>query len=268
MASLAGRRRRPLALVCALLMVAWGAASIASLVVQFTNYNDFGWPDQDADGQVWAYVVLYLAAAGAGAWVAVWGLFGLAWRPPLHLGVLSLLVAVAVEVTANIVQVNYFSDLGASVSLSDQAEWYVDRVTFDTGGTVGSEGRAFATALPLMTAVLPLLTWLVVLFSGAGRKGRPAPAYGRPVHPQQQYAQPQQPHQQPHQQPQQQPQQQPPPPTPPPYVLPPEPYVAPPAPDPPTLRYPTVPPERPVRADPPPPPDRPTTPYPAPPKDS
>ncbi len=221
MASPAGRRLRPVAVICALLMVAWGAASIACLVVQFMNYDDFGWPDENADGEVWTYVVLYLAAAASGAWVAVWGLFGLAWRPPLHLGGLTLLVAVGLEVAANVVQVNYFSDLGLPVDLGDQADSYVDRITFDSRGP--NEGRAFLTALPLTTAVLPLLAWLVVLFSGAGRKRKPTPyntAYGQP----QQYQQPQ-PYQP--QQPQQPPQQQP---TPAPFVPPaqppPQPRVA------------------------------------------
>ena len=221
MASPTGRRLRPLAVVCALLMIAWGAASIASLVVQIMSYNEFGWPDENSDGEVWGYVILYLAAAASGAWVAVWGLFGLAWRPPLHLGGLALLVAIGVEVTANVVQVSYFSDLGVPVDLGDQVESYVERVTFDTGAVDG-EGRAFFTALPLTTAVLPLLTWLVVLFSGAGRKRKPTPfhpAYAQP----QQYQQPQQAYQQqPYQpaQPYQQPYQ---PPTPPPYVPPPPP---------------------------------------------
>ncbi|WP_245993695.1 hypothetical protein [Nocardioides immobilis] len=284
MAASAGRRLRPLAVVCALLMVAWGAASIASLVVQIMNYDEFGWPDENADGEIWAYVVLYLAAAASGAWVAVWGLFGLAWRPPLHLGAVALLVAIGVEVTANVVQVSYFSDLGAPVNLGDQAEGYVDRITFDTGVAV-SEGRAFLTALPLMTAFLPLLAWLVVLVSGAGRKRRFAPQYGQPQYGQPQYGQPQYGHPQygqpqyaapygqvyPHQ-PAYQPQHAHPPPQhyppqPPAYRLPQEPaYQAPP--DPPRHKWGAVPPvlpERPaaVRPTPPPqqPPDQETLPY-------
>ena len=165
------------------------------------NYDDFGWPDENADGEIWTYVVLYLAAAASGAWVAVWGLFGLAWRPPLHLGGLALLVAVGLEVAANVVQVNYFSDLGLPVDLGDQADSYVDRITFESRGP--NEGRAYPHRAAADTAVLPLLAWLVVLFSGAGRKRKPTPyntAYAQP----QQYQQPQQPYHQPQQpQPQQ-----------------------------------------------------------------
>lgn len=250
MASPAGRRLRPVAVICALLMVAWGAASIACLVVQLMNYDDFGWPDENADGEVWTYVALYLAAAASGAWVAVWGLFGLAWRPPLHLGGLTLLVAVGLEVAANVVQVSYFSDLGLPVDLGDQADSYVDRITFESRGL--NEGRAFLTALPLTTAVLPLLAWLVVLFTGAGRKRKPTPyntAYGQPQQYQQQPYQPQQPPQQPQ----------------PPAQPPPQPRVAW------QQAPPVVPRQRPARTSPPspaPPPDQQTRPYPGPPHDS
>jgi|GEM_PF-6630837 len=236
MASPAGRRLRPLAVVCALLMIAWGAASIASLVAQIMNFNEFGWPDENTEGEVWTYVVLYLAAAASGAWVAVWGLFGLAWRPPLHLGAVAVLVAIGVEVAANVVQVSYFSDLGASVDLGDQAEGYVERVTFDTGFAV-NEGRAFLTALPLTTAVLPLLAWLVVLFSGAGRKRSFAPQQAAPGYPHQQPQHPQPQHQQ-HQQPQ--------------YQQPPQPVYPPPPP--PAYERPTPPPPPPKPPQPPQPP--------------
>jgi hypothetical protein len=229
------------AVVCALLMVAWGAASIACLVVQLMNYDDFGWPDENADGEVWTYVVLYLVAAASGAWVAVWGLFGLAWRPPLHLGGLALLVAVGFEVAANVVQVNYFSDLGLPVDLGDQVDSYVDRITFESGGP--NEGRAFLTALPLMTAVLPLLAWLVVLFSGAGRKRKPTP-YNTAYAPPQQYQ----------------------PPTPAPFVPPAQP------PPQPRVAWQQAPPvvtrQRPAPPSPPPPPDQQTRPFPGPPHDS
>ncbi len=264
MAASAGRRLRPLAVFCALLMVAWGAASIASLVVQIMNYDEFGWPDENADGEIWAYVVLYLAAAASGAWVAVWGLFGLAWRPPLHLGAVALLVAIGVEVTANVVQVSYFSDLGAPVDLGDQAEGYVDRITFDTGVAV-SEGRAFLTALPLMTAFLPLLAWLVVLFSGAGRKRRLAPQYGQPqyaaphgqAYPHQPAYQPQHAYPQPQHYPQQPPAY---PQQPPAYPQPQRQPAYQPPPDPPRHKWGAVPPvlpERPAVARPTPPPQQP-----------
>lgn len=239
MATSAGRRLRPLAVGCALLMVAWGAASIASLVVQIMNYNDFGWPSEDADREVWTYIVLFLAAAASGAWVAVWGLFGLAWRPPLHVGALALLVAVAVEVAANLVQTSYFSDLGVPVSFGDRVDWYLDRLTFDTGAGSG-EVRAFLTALPLVTAVLPLLAWLGVLFTGAGRKRRTGPAYPQQAAPVLQPAPPQAP---------------PPPPPPPPPTAPPTPPSADPSGRP-------VPPDRPRG------PDEPTLRLPAPPRDS
>ena len=89
MASPAGRRLRPLAVVCALLLVLWGLASAGSLIAQIMDLNDNGWPDENADGEIFGWIILYLSAAASGCWVAVWGLFGLAFRPPLHFAVLA-----------------------------------------------------------------------------------------------------------------------------------------------------------------------------------
>ncbi|WP_183093463.1 hypothetical protein [Nocardioides stalactiti] len=198
MATAGGRKLRPLALVCALLFVLWGAASAGSLVAQLQLLDEFGWPDENADGEIWAWTILYLSAAASGCWVALWGLFGLAWRPPLHFGVLALLVAFGTEVSANLVQASYLGEAIPSWDFSDQLQWYGDRVTFESNllGT-GDETQAFFIALPFVTAILPLLCYLVVLFSGAGRKRKgvhvqyvqapqqyAAPAYQQPYPPQ------------------------------------------------------------------------------------
>lgn len=216
MASPWGRRLRPLAVLCALVLVLWGIVSAVALVEQIRLYNEFGWPDEDADGEVLAWTWLYLAAAASGCWVAVWGLCGLAWRPPLHLGILALVVAVGLEVAANLVQADYYAQLEPSWSFGDQLEGYGDRVTFDTAGLTGEwETASFFIALPLVTAVVPLALWLLVLVTGAGRKRR-AP-YGAAYAPQpypQPYQQPAYPQQ--YQQPQYQPQPYPPPAPPPP----------------------------------------------------
>ena len=213
MASPWGRRLRPLAVLCALVLVLWGILSAVALVEQLRVLDEFGWPDENADGEVWAWTWLYLAAAASGCWVAVWGLFGLGWRPPLHLGILALVVAVGLEVAANAVQASYFEKIDSSWSFADQLEGYGDRVTFDTVGLAGEwETASFFIALPLVTAALPFALWLVVLFSGAGRKRRAPYGAGYP----QQYPQPyqqqpyqQQPYQQPYRQQAQQPYQQP-----------------------------------------------------------
>lgn len=192
-----GRKLRPLAIVCALLMVLWGLASAASLVMQILNHNEFGWPDEDAPGEVIAYTWLFLAAAASGCWVGIWGLFGLAWRPPLHFGAISLVVAVALEIAANLVLTSYLTDLGTGRSFGDQMEFYLDRATFQVEGLEGEyETRGFFIALPLVTAVFPLIAYLVTLFTGAGRKRR-SPSYGATA---------QQPQHHPQHQPQHQPQ--------------------------------------------------------------
>jgi len=193
MGSPGGRRLRPLAVLCALFLVLWGIASAGSLIAQISELNDSGWPDENADGEIFAWILLYLSAAASGCWVGVWGLFGLAWRPPLHLGVLALVVAVGLEVAANVVQANYLGELDRTWSFADQLQWYGDRVTFQADAlTDDQQTREFFVALPLVTAVVPFLGWLVVLFSGAGRKRRFAPQYGAPAYPpQQQYPQPQ-----------------------------------------------------------------------------
>ncbi len=232
MAAPAGRRLRPLAVVCALLMVVWGLVSAGSLVAQIMELNDTGWPDENADGEIFGWIFLYLSAASSGCWVAMWGLFGLAFRPPLHLGALALVVAIALEMVANVVQANYIGDkIDTGWSFSDQLGWYGDRVTFQSDGLVGDgETRGFFVALPLVTAFVPLVAWLVVLFSGAGRKQRfvhhaapyplqypqpyppayphqyPQQPYPQQPYPQQPYAQPQYPQQPYQQQPYAQPQ--------------------------------------------------------------
>lgn len=190
MAAPAGRRLRPLAVLCALLLVLWGLASAGALVAQIMENNEFGWPGENADGAVFGWTFLYLSAASSGIFVALWGLFGLAFRPPLHLGVLALLVAVGLEIAANAVQAGYIADnIDPSWSFGDQLGWYGDRITFDTPGLTGdSETRGFFIALPLVTASVPLAAWLVVLFSGAGRKRRLV-QYAAAPYPQQ-YAQP------------------------------------------------------------------------------
>lgn len=199
-----GRRLRPLAVICALLFVLWGAASAGSLVAQIQELNEYGWPDENSDGEVVAWTALYLSAAASGCWVAMWGLLGLAWRPPLHFGFLALLVAVALEVAANLVQADYIADLsGPAWGFGDQMRWYGDRVTFQSNDLyLDQETAGFFIALPLVTAALPFLAYLVALLSGAGRKRRFAPAYGRPNPPGPYQQQPyHQPYQQPYQQP-------------------------------------------------------------------
>ena len=204
MASPTGRRLRPLAVVCALLLVLWGLASAGSLIAQIMDLNDTGWPDENADGEIFGWIILYLSAAASGCWVAVWGLFGLAFRPPLHFAVLSLVVAVALEIVANVVQAGYIGEIDPRWSFGDQLGWYGDRVTFQADGVTGeAETRQFFIALPLVTASVPLAAWLIVIFSGAGRKRRPAPyaaaypqQYAQPYPPQQyqqRYPQPQYP---------------------------------------------------------------------------
>lgn len=178
-----GRRLRPLAVLCALLLVAWGAASAGSLVAQVKDWNDIldAVDNFDSlDGQYVLSLWLFILAASSGCWVALWGLFGLGWRPPLHLGILALVVAVGLEIAANVVQANYISDLTGSGSFGDQLQSYLDRVTFSADGIPARlEARAFFEALPLVTAVLPLLCWMAVLVTGAGTK-RTAYAYGAP----------------------------------------------------------------------------------------
>jgi hypothetical protein len=189
MASPWGRRLRPLAVLCALVLVFWGVASAGSLIAQIVELNEYGWPDENADGEVWAWIWLYLLAASSGCWVGLWGLFGLGWRPPLHLGILALFVAVGLEVGANLVQANYVAQLDRSWSFADQLGWYGDRITFQADGLTGDrETTGFFIALPLVTAWLPLAAWFVVVVSGAGRKVQPQ--YGAPAYPQYGYQQP------------------------------------------------------------------------------
>jgi hypothetical protein len=180
--------------LCALLLVAWGAASAGSLIAQIQDWNDIvdAYDSFDAlDTQVVVSLWFFILAAASGCWVGMWGLLGLGWRPPLHLGILALVVAVALEITADVVQVDY---VGGSWTLGDQLKQYLDRVTFSADGVPADlETRAFFEALPLVTAVGPLLCWVAVLVSGAGKK---RPAYSQP------YAQP---HQQPYYAPPQQP---------------------------------------------------------------
>ncbi len=244
-------------MICALLFVLWGAASAGSLVVQIQELNEYGWPDENSDGEVVAWTTLYLSAAASGCWVAIWGLFGLAWRPPLHFGFLALLVAVALEVAGNLVQADYIADLsGRAWGFGDQMQWYGDRVTFQSNDLyLDQETAGFFIALPLVTAVLPVVAYLVALLSGAGRKRRIAPAYSQQAYPPQAYPQQQQAYQPP---PQQQAYQ----PPPPAYQPPPQPPPQPPQPRVPWQQVPpVVPPARPApppRAD---PPDQETLPY-------
>ncbi len=191
MASPGGRRLRPLAVLCALVLVLWGLASAGSLVAQIVELNEYGWPDEDADGEIWAWTWLYLLAASSGCWVGLWGLFGLAWRPPLHLGILALVVALGFEIGANLVQADYIAQLDRSWSFADQLSWYGDRITFQADGLAGDgETTGFFIALPLVTAWLPIAAWFAVVVSGAGRKIRPAPQFGGPAYPQPGYRQP------------------------------------------------------------------------------
>ncbi|WP_322938307.1 hypothetical protein [Nocardioides bizhenqiangii] len=188
MANPGDRKLRPLAIVCALLMILWGLASAVALVMHVLNLNDFGWPDEDSPGEVLAYTWLFLVANVIGLFVGVWGLLALKWRPPLHLAALALVVAVAMELVANLVLVNYFKDFDPASSFGNQMEFYLDRVTFDVEAAEAKyETRAFFLALPLVTALLPLVVYLVALFTGAGRKVK-QPAYGAapsaPQHPQ------------------------------------------------------------------------------------
>lgn len=175
-----GRRLRPIAALCGLLMVLWGIASAASLVVQVQDLNDLGWPDESSDGEVVAWTFLYLGAATCGCWVAMWGLFGLGWRPPLHLGTVALLLAVGLEVGGNLVQAGYIHQLDASWSFADQLRAYLDGVTGQTDPPPGiSEGRLFLRSVAFVTWPVVLLWWMLVLVTGAGRKVRGV-AYGRP----------------------------------------------------------------------------------------
>ena len=178
-----GRRLRPLAVLCALLLVAWGLASAGSLVAQIKDWKDIVDAVDNFDSLDGQYVLslwLFILGAASGCWVALWGLFGLGWRPPLHLGILALVVAVGLEIAANAVQASYLSDLTGSGSFGDQLGSYFDRVTFSADGIPARlEARAFFEALPLVTAVFPFVCWLAVLVTGAGKK-RPAYGYGAP----------------------------------------------------------------------------------------
>lgn len=188
MGSPGGRRLRPLAVLCGLLLVAWGVASAGSLIAQIQDWNDIldAYDSFDAlDTEVVVSLWFFILGATSGCWVAMWGLLGLGWRPPLHLGILALVVAVALEITADVVQVNY---VGGSWTLGDQLQQYLDRVTFSADGVPADlEARAFFEALPLVTAAVPFLCWVAVLVTGAGTK-RPAYGYGGPAYPQPYYA--------------------------------------------------------------------------------
>ena len=163
---------------------ALGPASAGSLIAQIVELNEYGWPDEDADGEIWAWTWLYLLAASSGCWVGLWGLFGLAWRPPLHLGILALVVALGFEIGANLVQADYVAQLDRSWSFADQLGWYGDRITFQADGLAGDgETTGFLIALPLVTAWLPIAAWFAVLVSGAGRKVRPAPSSAARISP-------------------------------------------------------------------------------------
>ncbi|KAA1418494.1 hypothetical protein F0U44_08250 [Nocardioides humilatus] len=189
MGSPGGRRLRPLAVLCALLLVAWGAASAGALIGQVQDWNDLvdaldasGDSLDDLDGQYLTTLWLFTLAAASGCWVTLWGLLGLGWRPPLHLGILALVVAVALEITGNAVQASYIRDFDSSWSFGDQLQAYGDAITFSADGVPADlETRRFFEALPLVTAIFPFVCWMIVLVSGAGTKVRFAPGYGAPA---------------------------------------------------------------------------------------
>lgn len=235
-----GRRLRPIAVLCGLLMVLWGLGSIASLVIQLQDLDRIGWFDTDSPDEFVTWSVLFLAAAAGGAWVTMWGLFGLGWRPPLHFGAIALLVALGGEVAGMLVESGYIHDLRPRWGFGDELRAYLDGFTGQGSDLGGSDLRAFLRAAPLVTGPFVLLWWMAVLVTGAGRR-TPYPQYAQPYPPQQYYAQPQpyyaQPQQyygQPYPQPTPYPQQ--------PY---PQPY-APPAPPRPTQVYPVSPDDQPT----------------------
>ncbi len=173
----ATRRRLPaLAVLLAVVLLAWGVACGISLWVQVseTDYELY-------EGTALTVLVLHNVAAFAGAWAVLWGLFGLGWRPPLHLGAVVVMVAMATDVVALVI---VDSELGLSVG--DQLEAYLDAALGEYGA------QPFWTAAPLVFGPLVLLLWLVVLVAGAGRKvavGYPEQGYPQQGYPQQGYPQ-------------------------------------------------------------------------------
>lgn len=160
------RRLRPIAIICGLVLLAWGICSAVALVARLLDLHDSGWqPLSTWEGKTQFLVV---AASIMGCFAILWGALGLVWRRPLHAGALTVLISVGLEVAAMVV-----NHVNAHISYGHilQAYW-------DSGlGRIYRPGvpdwQMIAPPWPLLTAVLPLLCWLVVLGTGAGRP-RPA----------------------------------------------------------------------------------------------
>ncbi len=180
----ATRRRLPaLAVLLAVVLLCWGAASGISFweQVSATDYDLY-------EGTALTVLLLHQIAAFCGAWAVLWALFGLGWRPPLHLGSLLVLLAVVVDVAALVVV-----DRELGLSVGDQLEVYLDAALGEY------DAQAFWTAVPLVSAPFVLVLWLVVLGTGAGQKfivpapapygGYPQPGYHPQAYPQAGYPQ-------------------------------------------------------------------------------
>lgn len=160
------RRLRPVAVICAIVMLAWGILAAVALVARLTAINSVGWASLST--RQGAYDFLIVAAAALGCFAILWGLLGLFRRPPLHLGALTVLVVVALELAA-IVVYHGLSHAGGRMSYHQILNFLYWKMGT---GQVIHDWHFVVPPWMLPTAIVPILLWLVVVLTGAGRVSR------------------------------------------------------------------------------------------------
>jgi hypothetical protein len=168
---------RPIALLCALALIVWGGIAVASVVAQVQIHQHTPWPTvhldrfgTPADRAAWTTYVA-LAASAVGSLAVLAGLVGLVRRAGLHLGAVVALLSLALTAVDLTVIHN-----DTPVSWSWIATSYRDRILWRPLDVTGAERWwFFVTDLMLPLAALPLVLWLLVLLTGAGKR-RPGAA--------------------------------------------------------------------------------------------
>lgn len=177
--SAGGAKLQPIAALCAVLLLLWGADAVASVIAQIQiNHKLDLWPDTVHSWAAWS-IWLAFAAAVIGVAAIVCGIVGFRSRLGLHLGGLVVLASIACTLVALVIDnvkfhVPWFGN--------DQSLWLNYRYGLTWHALPSGLGFQrwwfFAEYLLLPLAVVVLLVWLLAILTGAGRRPAPSGAVG------------------------------------------------------------------------------------------